>query len=186
MAIAALVLAAGASRRFGSDKRLHPIHGQPMLARSLALYREVLGDVAAVVRPGEPAIAALVAAADCRVVEAADAALGMAHSLAAGVAAMRHADGLLIGLADMPFVRPNTLRALVAAMQHHPTRIVRPAHNGEPGNPVGFPTSRFDALTRLEGDAGARHMLAGCAPDVFTVRVDDVGVLRDVDRASEV
>ena len=181
MAIAAVVLAAGASSRFGSDKRLHPIRGQPMLARTLSLYREVLDDVAAVVRPDEPAIAALVAAADCRVIEAADAALGMSRSLAAGVAAMRHSDGLLIGLADMPFVRANTMRSLVAAMQRHPECIVRPLHKGKAGNPVGFPASQYHALTALRGDAGARDLLAKRA-DVFVVPVDDSGVLRDVDR----
>ena len=185
MAIAALVLAAGAARRFGSDKRLHPIDGQPMLAHTLALYREVLGDVAAVVRPDEPAVAAVAVAANCRVIEAADAALGMSRSLAAGVAAMRHTRGLLIGLADMPFVRPNTLRTLVAAMQSHPQRIVRPTHNRRPGNPVGFPPSHFDALTRLKGDAGARDILVG-RTDVLAVPVDDVGVLRDVDQPSEI
>ena len=151
-----------------------------MLARTLSLYREVLDDVTAVVRPDEPAIAALVAAADCRVIEAADAALGMSRSLAAGVAAM-HADGLLIGLADMPYVRPNTVRALVAAMQRHPERIVRPLHKGKAGNPVGFPASQYHALTTLRGDAGARDLLAE-RTDVFVVEVDDSGVLRDVDR----
>ena len=152
-----------------------------MLARTLSLYRGVLDDVGAVVRPDEPAIAALVVAADCCVIEAADAALGMSRSLAAGVAAMRHADGLLIGLADMPFVSPNTVRALVAAMQRHPERIVRPLHKGKAGNPVGFPASQYHALTTLRGDAGARDLLAE-RTDVFVVPVDDSGVLRDVDR----
>ena len=156
-----------------------------MLARTLALYREVLDDVGVVVRPDEPAMAALAAAAGCRVIEAADAALGMSRSLAAGVAAMRHADGLLVGLADMPFVRPDTLRMLTAAMRREPERIVRPQHHDKPGNPVGFPAARYDALMRRQGDAGARDLLAGCA-DVLIVPVEDAGVLRDVDRAGDV
>lgn len=182
MALAALVLAAGASRRFGSDKRLHPVQRRPMLAHTLSIYRAVLADVGVVIRPNEPAMVALAEAAGCRVIEAADAPLGLSRSLAAGVAAMRHADGLLVGLADMPFVRADTLRALVATMRRLPRRIVRPAHAGAPGNPVGFPPSQYDALTRLRGDAGAREMLVGA--DVITVPVDDAGVLRDVDRPS--
>lgn len=183
MALAAVVLAAGASRRFGSDKRLHTVDGQPMLARTLSIYRSVLADVGVVIRPNEPAVAALAAAACCRTIEAADAPLGLSRSLAAGVAAMRHADGLLVGLADMPFLRPETLRTLAATMRRLPRRIVRPIHAGTLGNPVGFPPSQYDALTQLQGDAGARDMLAGNA-DVVTVPVDDAGVLRDVDRPS--
>lgn len=180
MAIAALVLAAGASRRFGSDKRLHPVDGQPMLARTLATYRQVLDEVGVVIRPGQPAIAALVRTAACRPIEAADAAAGLSRSLAAGVAALRHADGLLIGLGDMPFVAPATLRALLAAMTQNAAGVVRPRYGGVNGNPVGFPPSSYDALTRLTGDAGARELLAKSA-GVLAVDVDDAGVLQDVD-----
>ena len=155
-----------------------------MLARTLAVFREVLTDVGVVIRPSEPDIAALATAADCHVIEAADAALGLSRSLAAGVAAMRHADGLLIGLADMPFVRPDTLCTVLAAMRRHPHRIVRPAHDGKPGNPVGFAASHYPALTRLQGDAGARDFLSGCA-GVLRVAVEDAGVLRDVDHAGD-
>lgn len=181
MAIAALVLAAGASRRFGSDKRLHPLDEQPMLARTLATYRQVLDEVGVVIRPGEPTVAALVRAAACRPIEAADAAAGLSRSLAAGVAALRHADGLLVGLGDMPFVAATTLQALVTAMTQNAARVVRPRSSGVNGNPVGFPPSSYDALTRLTGDAGARELLAKNA-GVLVVDVDDPGVLRDVDR----
>lgn len=184
MVVAALVLAAGASRRFGSDKRLHPLDGQPMLARTLATYRQVLDDVGVVIRPGEPAIAALVRTAACRPIEAADAAAGLSRSLAAGVAALRHADGLLVGLGDMPFVAPATLRALVTAMTQNATRVVRPCYSGVNGNPVGFPPSSYDALTRLTGDTGARELLAKSA-GVLAVDVDDAGVLRDMDREAD-
>lgn len=179
--IAAIVLAAGGATRFGGDKRLHPIDGQPMLARTLALYRAVLDDVGVVIRPGEPAIAALAAAAGCRVIEAPDAPLGQSRSLAAGVVAMAHADGLLVGLGDMPFVAPATLRALVAAMVERPRAIARPVHAGRPGHPVGFPANLFDALERIEGDQGARGLIAASAC-VTAVAVDDPGIHEDVDR----
>ena len=178
--IAAVVLAAGASKRFGSDKRLHPIDGTPMLARALAAYRAVLDDVGVVVRPRQPVVAALVEAAACRLIEAADAEQGQARSLAAGVAAMRHADGLLIGLGDMPFLAHSTLHALVSTMRRQPRRIVRPTHQGRAGNPVGFPSSCFDALTRLTGDVGARDMIAK-SEQVLLCSTDDPNVLRDVD-----
>ena len=168
-----------------------------MLTRTLTTYREVLDRVAAVIRPGEPQIAELVTAAGCEVVAAADAAAGQSRSLAAGVNALTPArtshlgpgrarpvavpEGLLIALADMPFVKAATLRRLVDAMVEHPEAIVRPRCGGRGGNPIGFPARLFDELTRIEGDTGAREIVAR-ADDVLLVEVDDAGVLDDIDR----
>ena len=183
MRVAALVLAAGASRRFGSDKRLHLVDGEPMLARTLAIYRQVSADVAVVIRPDQPEVAALVEAAGCRVVEAQDAALGQSRSLAAGVDAMRHADHLIVGLGDMPFVQPDTVRTLAAALAVAPTRIVQPTYERRPGNPIGFPAAYFDDLVRIRGDVGARQVVAASGPQ--RIEVDDPGILRDIDHAVE-
>ena len=195
--IAAIVLAAGSARRFGSDKRRHLVAGVPMLTRTLTTYREVLDRVAAVIRPGERQIAELVAAAGCEVVEAADAAAGQSRSLAAGVSALTSGHpanrgptcakpaalpgGLLIGLADMPFVKAETLRRLVDAMAEHPEAVVRPRCAGRGGNPIGFPARLFDELTRIEGDTGARRIVAR-TENVLLVDVDDAGILDDIDR----
>ena len=206
--IAAIVLAAGSGRRFGGDKRRHLIDGVPMLTRTLATYRAVLDQVAAVIRPGEPEIAELALSTGCHVVEAVDAGQGQSRSLAAGVVALTrnpvHAgpaedpapiappagsvappagsvDGLLIGLGDMPFVTVETIRRLVGAMQDNPDDIVRPRSRGRFGNPVGFPKRLFGDLTRLDGDRGARQLVAsGC--DILIVDTEDRGILNDVDR----
>ena len=174
------MLAAGASRRFGSDKRLHRIDGVPLLARTLGVYRSVLPDVAVVIRPQQPDVAALVRAANCRVVEATDAQYGQSRSLAAGVHAMRLHEGLVVGLADMPFVHADTLRALVAAMVENPQHIVQPRYRARPGNPIGFPARLYEALTRIEGDKGARQVVAASAC-VAWVDVEDPGIHQDVD-----
>lgn len=181
MKIGAVVLAAGAARRFGSDKRFHHIGGVPMLARTLGVYRAVFDDVAAVLRPGEAAAAELVAAANCRTVLAPDAAQGQSRSLAAGVAAMTACDGLLIGLGDMPLVEPGTLRRIAAALAAAPDHVVRPRCRGQAGNPIGFPAALFDALQRVAGDRGGRDIVAR-HDRVLRLDVEDEGVLRDFDR----
>ena len=177
----ALILAAGSARRFGSDKRLYPVDGVAMLARTLRVYRTVFDDVAVVIRPGEPEIADLVRSAACAPVEASDADLGQSRSLAAGVAARADARGLVIGLGDMPYVASATLRTLIREMAHRPEYIVRPRHAGRPGNPVGFPAHTFPALRNVAGDTGARRVIASI-DKVRYVDVEDAGVLTDIDR----
>ena len=152
-----------------------------MLSRTLNAYRAVFEDVVVAIRPGEPRIASLVRAAGARIVEAADASRGQSRSLAAGVAALDQAPGLVVGLGDMPFVAPATLRAIVDEMSAHPEHIVRPRHAGQPGNPVGFPACAFAALGRIEGDIGARSVVAA-SDQIRFVEVDDPGVLTDIDR----
>lgn len=152
-----------------------------MLRRTVDVYRTVFDDVAVVIRPGESRIADLVQAAGARVVEAADASRGQSQSLAAGVASLDQAPGLVVALGDMPYVAPATLRAIVDEMAAYPEHIVRPRHAGQPGNPVGFPASAFAALARIEGDTGAREVVA-TSDQVLFVEVDDPGVLTDVDR----
>ena len=84
----------------------------------------------------------------------------------------------------MPFVGEDTLRCLVETMTNHPDAIVRPRCHGRAGNPVGFPNSLFPELLRLEGDAGARRLVAA-SEEVIYVDVHDQGVLVDIDRPGE-
>lgn len=177
----ALILAAGSARRFGRDKRLYSIDGVPMLGRTLNVYRLVFDAVSVVVRPGESTIGDLARSAGCAVIEAADAERGQARSLAAGVAAMTDAPSLVIGLGDMPFVTAATLQALVAKMAIYRDAIVRPRHDTQPGNPIGFPPSTYAALTRIDGDTGARQIVAA-SDKVRFLDVDDPGVVIDIDR----
>ena len=183
MPIGAAILAAGASRRFGSDKRFHLIDGQPMLARTLQTYRAVFAEVAVVIRPDEPDVAKLVRDADARIVEAERAHEGQSRSLAAAVRAMGQLDGLIIGLADMPFIQRSTLEALRETMIQKPQYVVRPVCDGRPGNPVGFPRRLFEALTGLAGDVGARSIIA-TDDRVALVPVNDAGIHRDIDTPS--
>jgi len=182
--IAALILAAGASRRFGSDKRLYDVGGKPLLAHTLARYCEVFEKVGVTLRPGEREIEGLVTAAGALPIKAPDAHLGQGRSLAHGVAALADSDGLVIGLGDMPFVQAKTLVAIANALGGA-AQIIRPRCNGQPGNPIGFAPSMFDALTRISGDQGARDLLRSHPELVAHVELDDVGVLRDVDRARD-
>src|SRR5690606_38587619 len=88
------------------------------------------------------------------------------------------ADGLIIALADMPFVTAATIGALAQALCSG-AGIAVPAMAGRRGNPVGFASQHFDQLLRMRGDTGARALLK--AHPTHEVAVVDPGIFRDID-----
>ena len=175
----AVILAAGESTRFGSDKRNFRLAGgRTMLEVTLAAYQGAFDEIFLVLKPADEAWAHRLAA--LRPVYASDAALGMGHSLAAGVRAGRRLDFLFIALADMPHVQATTLNRLKYAMAGAAS-IVQPDYRGTPGHPVGFGSAYFGELERLTGDAGAKRVVAAHSDRIVRIDVDDPGVLQDFD-----
>lgn len=106
---------------------------------------------------------------------------GMGDSIAAGVAARPGASGWLMLPADMPLVRPATIRALADCLRQHSLAYVQ--HQGRRGHPVAFGAELFSDLVRLTGDDGARRVLARFP--AHALEVDDPGVLIDVDTEAD-
>ena len=102
---------------------------------------------------------------------------GMGDSIAAGVAARSTSPGWLMLPADMPLVRPETLRRIAAAIAHHPVAYAQ--YRGQRGHPVGFGAELFSELLRITGEQGARKLLARFPAQA--VEIDDPGVLVDID-----
>lgn len=180
--VAGLVLAAGLSRRFGSDKRLARLHdGRPLLAASLQVPADVLAQVWVTLR-GSDDPAQLGLAPSLRIVRSPDAGEGMGSSLASGMRAIAPtctACAVAIFLGDMPCLRRDTLLLLVAAADAE--RIVLPVYNGSAGHPVLFGRRFWPALQGLHGAQGAKAVLLAHADAVKRVAVSDSGVLLDID-----
>jgi molybdenum cofactor cytidylyltransferase len=176
-----VLLAAGAARRFGGDKLLAPLpDGTPVGLAALRAMRAALPTVIAVVRPGDDALSALLSGHGVRVVHCERADEGMGASLACGVAASADANGWVVALADMPWIAARTIRAVGDAIVAGAS-LAAPVCRGERGHPVGFAASHRAALMALEGDEGARAILANAGTALVRIDVDDAGVLRDVD-----
>lgn len=105
---------------------------------------------------------------------------GLGSSIACGVAAMADADGWLIALGDMPFIRPDTVARVAASLQAG-ARIAFPVHEGRRGHPVGFSRRFSPELMALAGDTGAQAIIAQNKASWTAVEVQDEGILRDVD-----
>jgi molybdenum cofactor cytidylyltransferase len=192
----ALLLAAGFSRRFGSDKRRHRLDDDTsLLGASVRLYAQAFDRLIVVLRPEDDDLVTDVAAATAtlaappsapRIVRCADAHLGMGHSLACGARAANGWDYLFVALADMAWIRPATLRYLRSVLAAAPRdAIVQPVYRRTPGHPVGFGAAHRNALARLSGDAGARSVLRDAGDRLIQVAVDDPGVLEDLDTPRE-
>lgn len=181
MNLVPILLAAGTASRFGSDKLLHLLpHDVPIAAQSARHLKAAFRNqrIVAVVRPGSAALRKVLEAEDCDVVVCPGAAEGMGASLACAVQAAGPADGYLVALADMPFIRPSTIEAVRGAMEEG-APIAAPYFRARRGHPVGISGRFFAELSALTGDEGARRLLAG--QEVRKVPVGDPGVLRDID-----
>jgi molybdenum cofactor cytidylyltransferase len=183
-----LLLCGGASVRFGRDKLLESIGAppRPMAVVSARTFHSALGRVLAVTRPGRGELRAALEAAGCEVLETNRAEAGLGASLAAGVGATADARGWIVALADMPFIAQSTVRAVRTALEAGaPIAAPIDSASGQRGHPVGFSSRLRDELLALDGDEGARSVLARHADAVRLIAVDDPGILRDIDRPGD-
>ena len=185
--IAALVLAAGQSRRMdGVNKLLLSIDGRPLVARAVDAALASEADPVVVVT-GFDAGAVRSRLEDCAVdfVHNADFAAGMGASLRTGIAALPPAvDGVVVCLADMPRVTAAHIDRLIAAFDG--SGICVPVFAGRRGNPVLLPRRLFGDIMEIEGDTGARHLIGRHAQSIIAVAMDDDAVLADIDRPGDV
>lgn len=181
--VSCIVLAAGNSSRFGTDKRAARLNdGRPLLDATLASIPLLFEQRILVLHPGDEALAAA-HASNWHTLIVPTAAQGMGHSLAAGLAAAAGDTGVLIVLADMPAVRASTYAGLANLL--HRDRLVLPRHMGQRGNPVGIGRDFFAELAMPEGDHGARRLLQTHADAIHWFDCDDSGILKDVDKPED-
>jgi molybdenum cofactor cytidylyltransferase len=179
--IVGILLAAGSGRRFGGDKLMHPVAGgAPMALVAARRLQQACEHTVAVVRPGSEALQSVLASEGIEVVVCPQADAGMGNSLAAGVRASPDASGWLVALADMPFIAPTSYLCIANALRNGAS-IAAPACDGKRGHPVAFSAQWYEELIALEGDAGARSILASARHHIVMCPLKDKGILRDVD-----
>lgn len=185
MKIALVLLAAGDSRRFGSNKLLADVDGKPM-------YRHLADELAAL--PGElfcrklvvsqyPEILADLKACGYEAILNKESHLGISHSIHLAVEAMDgQEDAVCFAVCDQPYLRGSTVKRLLAEWKASGRGLGCLCHGAEDGNPAVF-TRRYEReLLALTGDVGGKRVIRRFLEDLYRCEVSDKRELTDIDR----
>ncbi len=179
--LCALVLAAGASTRFGSPKQLVRIAGRPLLHAAVTRAAEIAGNaVVVVLGSGAAELAPLLKHSPGTIVINQQWREGLASSIRAGIERVPGTcAGALLTLADQAAVSVDDLKRLAGTWRRQPLHIAAALYDGRPELPAIFPRSMFAQLARLRGDAGVGALLRRY-PDRL-VRVSMPSAALDID-----
>ncbi len=181
--VSAIVLAAGRGVRMGTQKLLLPLGGRTIMEKvvDVALASKV-NEVIVVLGYRAEEVANVLAGKPVRLVVNQDYARGQSTSLIAGVkAACPEAAALMFILADQPFLTTALINRLIEVYQTSACLVTRPVFKGRPGHPVLLDASLIPELLTLEGDTGAREIVARYRDQVVLVPVTDGTMLVDID-----
>ncbi|MDQ7054258.1 MAG: nucleotidyltransferase family protein [candidate division KSB1 bacterium] len=182
--VAAVVLAAGKSSRMaGENKLLLPFRGRPLILHTLAALRDAgLSQIVVVVGHERERLRAVLPDR-ITVVFNRDYEEGMASSIRAGIAALpSQVEAAFIVQGDMPLLHADILRMLMSRYDSEQANsIIVPVYRGRQANPVLFPRAYFPELLQLQGDTGAKRLLAERAAVIVPVPMEDPAVVTDID-----
>jgi len=179
--IAAVVLAAGFARRMGRQKLLLEFHGKAVVRWSVEGVLPHVGDCVVVTGQDDAAVRAALSGLAVRFVVNPRPQDGQGSSIAIGIGAVEPStSAAVIVLGDQLGTPADVLPALVAAHARRHKSIVVPSYRGTRGTPVLFGSGVFPELRALQGDEGARAVVAARPERVETVAFD-VAMPADVD-----
>jgi molybdenum cofactor cytidylyltransferase len=183
--IAAVILAAGRSTRMGGpNKLLAEIGGRPLvrIVTEQALASQA-SDVIVVTGHQAEQVEKALLGLKVKFVRNPDFAEGLASSVKAGIAAVPdNADGAVICLGDMPLISAHLIDRLIEAFAPDRGNLIAvPVSDGRHGNPVLWSRRFFSELMTLDGDIGARHLIAKHSEAVAEVPVEGHGAFLDID-----
>ncbi|WP_226667173.1 NTP transferase domain-containing protein [Microbulbifer aggregans] len=186
-----IVLAAGYSHRFGSDKRLANINGEPMLIKTLQNILAAVGDqdniaIQVVIRASDPILGQHLAKLPVQVLHAPVWPVSIGTSLSSAVEQLSRQGcipkAMLVCLGDMPFVEPETIRTLIAEADEN--SICVPVCAGTRGYPIAIGRRFHSALSRLRRN-GLEKVLRLYYESVRDVEVHDPAINCDINRPDD-
>jgi len=187
--VAGIIVAAGSSSRLGQPKQLLMFEGEPMLQRAIRIALEAeASPVFVVLGAHRELIESRVDFGNATIVVNEEWAEGLASSIRAGVSAAEKeasgGSGLLLMICDQPRVTAEHLRKMIVAFEAHAAETaVASVYTGARGIPAIFPHDAIGGLCALEGDKGARGLLAEPLWQVVEIPLDGGEI--DIDRPED-
>lgn len=189
MKVCLIYLAAGNSRRFGSNKLLYELDGKP-------LYRHLLDRLIHLCRGRQewevlvvtqyPAIYDKLVREDIRAVLSSDSYQGVSYSIRAGLKAAKDAEACVFFVADQPYFKEKSAEAFLEAMEDQRAALGCVSYGEQKGNPVWFSRKYFSELSELEGDQGGRKVLKKYEEETIYFSVEEARELLDIDTLSNI
>jgi len=184
--LALVILAAGASRRFGAAKQLALMNGKPMLERVIDRCREIREvDLHVALGAHRDAIAARVNLAGVTVIHAVRWHEGMGSTIGDAASELQNTyDGILFLAGDQPLVGPDQLAPMIMRWREHKDLSCCAVYNDTLGIPAIFPRRLFPELVALEGVHGARRLLLEQEGELLTFAIPEAGM--DIDSPRDI
>ena len=183
--LAAIILAAGQSRRMGKEnKMLIKIDGKPMVRHAVeAVIQTGINRIFVVTGYQSKKLENALNGLKCKLVKNSQYSEGLSSSLKAGVDALPESiEGALVMLGDMPRVNPSHLNLLMEAFKPDENKLICvPTSEGKRGNPVLWHKRFFSSISEVSGDVGARHLIGEYDDYVVDVEMNDNAVILDLD-----
>lgn len=189
--LALIMLAAGNSKRFGSNKLLHPINGIPMYRRMLNelvkvrnYYQDRLTCTITVVTQYRELEQAVVEA-EGEVLYNEHPEMGISSSIKIGLEKNLDADACLFSVADQPWLTGDTMIELMELFRNTDRGLACLSHSGQLGNPCIFSRKYYPELLALSGDIGGKKIIAANRKDTVVLTACEARELKDIDYTAE-
>ena len=181
--ISAIILAAGESRRMGEPKQLMPLGKTTILERTVDNFlNSEVHDVIVVVGYRAEEVISLIADRSVAITINSAYREGMSTSIVAGLSLISDkTQGVMLALADQPFIDSHTINHLIEAFGVHNKNIAIPVYQGKRGHPIIFAIKYKEELLRLKGDIGGREIIDKHPDDILEVTVNCEGICVDID-----
>lgn len=171
MNISAIVMASGLSKRMNKSKLHMEINDKKIYEFILHTIKscQCFNEVIVVAKDQE--IIEKSESLEFKVIKNEKSFLGQSTSIKLGLTNSKHSQGYMFFVADQPFIKESTIKALIDEFNNNPDKIIIPCYNGKNGNPVIFPLNLKEELLSLEGDIGGKSVINNNIDKVIKVHI---------------